>query len=173
MNKAWNLLRRVSVISWLCCFPTLAFSQPNVVLVLLDNFGWGEPGFNGGGIVRGAPTPRLDQLAKEGLRLTNFNVEVQCTPSRSAFMTGRYAIRSGTTKAPVGKGPYGLVGWEYTLAEMFSDSGYATGKATSKRWRRHLMRCNAITFLESIISCLIQRSAKAEPYLTPGSPKRA
>jgi len=127
MNKAWNLLRRVSVISWLCCFPTLAFSQPNVVLVLLDNFGWGEPGFNGGGIVRGAPTPRLDQLAKEGLRLTNFNVEVQCTPSRSAFMTGRYAIRSGTTKAPVGKGPYGLIGWEYTLAEMFSDSGYSTG----------------------------------------------
>ena len=73
----------------------MAQEKPNIVLVFLDNFGWGEPGFNGGGIIRGAATPRLDKLADEGLRLTNFNVEVQCTPSRSAIMTGRYAIRSG------------------------------------------------------------------------------
>ena len=67
----------------------LAQDKPNIVLVFMDNFGWGEPGFNGGGIIRGAPTPRLDKLASEGLRLTNFNVEVQCTPSRLAIMTGR------------------------------------------------------------------------------------
>lgn len=48
--------------------------------------------FNGGGIIRGTPTPRLDTLASQGLRLTNFNVEAQCTPSRSAIMTGRYKI---------------------------------------------------------------------------------
>jgi arylsulfatase len=96
-------------------------------LVFLDNFGWGEPGFNGGGIIRGAATPRLDQLANEGLRLTNFNVEVQCTPSRSAIMTGRYAIRSGNGVAPLGEGVYGLVQWEVTMAEMLSDAGYSTG----------------------------------------------
>jgi arylsulfatase A-like enzyme len=101
--------------------------QPNIVLIFLDNFGWGEPGFNGGGIVRGAPTPRLDQLAEEGIRLTNFNVEAQCTPSRSAIMTGRYAIRSGNGVAPLGNGVYGLVQWEVTLAEMLSDAGYSTG----------------------------------------------
>ena len=39
------------------------------------------------GITRGAPTPRLDQLAADGLRLTNFKVEAQCTPSRAAIMT--------------------------------------------------------------------------------------
>jgi arylsulfatase len=104
-----------------------ATEQPNIVLVFLDNFGWGEPGFNGGGIIRGAPTPRLDRLAAEGLRLTNFNVEVQCTPSRSAIMTGRYAIRSGNGVAPPGDGVYGLVQWEVTMAEMLSDAGYATG----------------------------------------------
>lgn len=104
-----------------------AADKPNIVLVLLDNFGWGEPGFNGGGIVRGAATPRLDQLAAEGLRLTNFNVEVQCTPSRSALMTGRYAIRSGNGVVPLGEGVYGLVQWETTMAEMLSDAGYATG----------------------------------------------
>jgi len=89
-----------------------AQDRPNIVLVFMDNFGWGEPGFNGGGIIRGAATPRLDTLAAEGLRLTNFNVEVQCTPSRSAIMTGRYAIRSGNSVAPLGGGLYGLVQWE-------------------------------------------------------------
>jgi arylsulfatase len=101
--------------------------QPNIVLIFMDNFGWGEPGFNGGGITRGAATPRIDQVAQEGLRLTNFNVEVQCTPSRSALMTGRYAIRSGNGTVPLGEGVYGLVQWEVTMAEMLSDAGYATG----------------------------------------------
>jgi len=107
--------------------PAHAQDQPNIILVFLDNFGWGEPGFKGGGIIRGAPTPRLDQLASEGLRLTNFNVEVQCTPSRSAIMTGRYAIRSGNGTVPLGGGVYGLVQWEVTMAEMLSSAGYATG----------------------------------------------
>jgi arylsulfatase len=105
----------------------LAQDKPNIVIVFMDNFGWGEPGFNGGGIIRGAATPRLDRLASEGLRLTNFNVEVQCTPSRSALMTGRYAIRSGNGTVPLGEGVYGLVQWEVTMAEMLSEAGYATG----------------------------------------------
>jgi len=104
-----------------------AQNKPNIVVVFLDNFGWGEPGFNGGGIIRGTDTPRMDRLAAEGLRLTNFNVEVQCTPSRSAIMTGRYAIRSGNGTVPMGEGVYGLVQWEVTMAEMLSDAGYATG----------------------------------------------
>ena len=117
----------VILLTILLSTPVLAANQPNIVLVFLDNFGWGEPGFNGGGIIRGAETPRMDQVAKEGLRLTNFNVEVQCTPSRSALMTGRYAIRSGNGVVPMGEGIYGLVQWEYTMAEMLSDAGYATG----------------------------------------------
>jgi len=105
----------------------MAQDKPNIIVVFMDNFGWGEPGFNGGGIIRGAPTPRLDKLASEGLRLTNFNVEVQCTPSRSAIMTGRYAVRSGNGTVPLGEGIYGLVQWEVTMAEMLSEAGYATG----------------------------------------------
>jgi arylsulfatase A-like enzyme len=116
-----------ALIALLLSSGVLAQDKPNIVLVFMDNFGWGEPGFNGGGIVRGAATPRLDQIASEGLRLTNFNVEVQCTPSRSALMTGRYAIRSGNGTVPLGEGVYGLVQWEVTMAEMLSDAGYATG----------------------------------------------
>jgi arylsulfatase len=101
--------------------------KPNIVLVFMDNFGYGELGSYGGGITRGAPTPRIDRLATEGIRLTNFNVEVQCTPSRAALMTGRYALRSGNGSVPITTGMYGLTQWEVTMAEMLSDVGYATG----------------------------------------------
>ncbi len=100
--------------------------KPNVVLMVMDNLGWGEIGAYGGGILRGAETPRLDKLANEGMQLLNFNVEPQCTPSRSALMTGRHPIRSGTTKVVWGL-PYGLVSWEKTIAELFSEAGYTTG----------------------------------------------
>src|SRR5271169_5223716 len=73
------------------------------------------------------PTPRIDQLASEGLRLLNFNVEAQCTPSRSAILTGRHPIRSGTQTVPLTGGPDGLTRWEVTIARALSDAGYATG----------------------------------------------
>ena len=103
-----------------------AAEKPNVVIMMVDNLGWGEIGTYGGGILRGAETPRLDTLAEEGLKLLNFNVEPQCTPSRSAFMTGRHPIRSGTTKVVWGM-LYGMTQWEVTMAELFKGAGYATG----------------------------------------------
>lgn len=104
-----------------------ADEKPNVVLMLADNLGYGELGCYGGGILRGAPTPRLDRLASEGLRLLNFNVEAQCTPSRSALMTGRFAMRSGTMRVNRGGALYGLTQWEITLAELLASQGYTTG----------------------------------------------
>ena len=103
INKKVEIILCVTLITiFLTPLTSLAnVVKPNIVLVFLDNFGWGEPGFNGGGIIRGAPTPRMDKLADEDIRLTNFNVEVQCTPSRSAIMTGRYAIRSGNSTVPL------------------------------------------------------------------------
>ena len=93
---------------------------------IASNLGYGEVGVYGGGITRGAPTPRIDQLAAEGTRLTNFNVEAQCTPSRSSFLTGRFAMRSGTHSIPIGGGLDGLTRWEVILAETLSEAGYAT-----------------------------------------------
>ena len=105
-----------------------ANERPNVVLVLMDNFGYGEVGVYGGGVMRGAPTPNIDSIAAQGLQLTNFNVEAECTPSRAALLTGRYGIR---TRQRLGLPPrgvwYGITRWEVTLAELLTEEGYATG----------------------------------------------
>ncbi len=71
-----------------------------------------------------SPTPRIGSLAADGMKLLNFNVEAQCTPSRSALMTGRYAIRSGNSEVPLGTGIYGLTQWEITIGEMLSNMEY-------------------------------------------------
>jgi len=104
-----------------------AADKPNIVFILTDNLGYGEIGCYGGGITRGAATPRIDSLAKEGLRLLNMNMETQCTPSRSSLMTGRWAIRSGTHSVPFGGVEDGLTQWEVTIGEALSEAGYATG----------------------------------------------
>ena len=101
-------------------------NNPNIVLILADNLGWGELGCYGGGVLRGAPTPRIDALAAEGLRLTNFNVESDCVPTRSALMTGRHPIRTGALQAVPAGLPQGIIPWEITLAQLLSAQGYAT-----------------------------------------------
>ncbi len=105
---------------------SFAKNQPNIVFMLVDNFGYGDLGSYGGGVIRGVPTPRLDRLAQEGMRLTNFNVEAECTPSRSAFLTGRMPIRSGTSAVDLMGGLEGMTPWEYTLAELLADEGYVS-----------------------------------------------
>ncbi len=96
---------------------------PNIVFILVDNIGWGSFGVYGGM----TPTPRIDKMASEGIRFNNYNVECQCTPTRSAILTGRHPVRSGTFKVPFpGEGLSGLAPWEYTTAELLSDAGYAT-----------------------------------------------
>jgi arylsulfatase A-like enzyme len=97
--------------------------SPNIVFMLVDNTGWGDFGVYGGRVA----TPNVDRLAEDGVRFNNYTVEAQCTPTRSAILTGRQPVRSGTFKVPLpGEGEYGMSPWEYTLAELLADSGYAT-----------------------------------------------
>ncbi|MGI9513744.1 MAG: arylsulfatase, partial [Anderseniella sp.] len=123
-------IRSFLTLAILTCGVVFASAQeakkPNIVLIMMDNYGWGEPGVYGGGILRGAPSPNIDRLASEGMQLLNYNVEAQCTPSRAAILTGRYAVRTGNGSIPVETPVYGLTQWEYTMAEMLSDAGYAT-----------------------------------------------
>lgn len=73
-----------------------------------------------------ARTPRLEQLAKEGLRLTQFLVEPACTPSRAALMTAQYSIRSGLSLIAIAGSPNTLSAHAFTMAQMFKEVGYAT-----------------------------------------------
>ncbi|HET6348706.1 MAG TPA: arylsulfatase [Candidatus Krumholzibacteria bacterium] len=107
--------------------PALAASsspdtRPNIIVIMGDNIGYGEVSCYDNS--RMVETPRIDQLAAQGLRLTNFNVETWCAPSRSAFLTGRYGIRSGT--GPMENGPAGMTQWEVTIPELLDKRGYAT-----------------------------------------------
>lgn len=100
--------------------------KPNILFFHVDNLGMGELGCYGGGILRGADTKRMDSFAKQGVKLTHYVVEPQCTPTRSALMTGRFPIRSGNHTIALGGNGGGLVTWERTIGSILSEAGYAT-----------------------------------------------
>jgi arylsulfatase len=133
-----NRKRILSAVLFAAGFGLLALSEsvqasdkPNIILMLMDNIGFGAlSSYNGG--VLDTPTPRLDRLAAEGVRLTNFNVENQCTPTRAALLTGRLPIRSGIGKAMAAGAPGGLHPWEVTLAEMLSDAASAPSSSSER-----------------------------------------
>ena len=99
--------------------------RPNILFFHVDNLGFGELSCYSGGPFRGVRTERIDGFADEGFRLTNYCPEAQCTPTRSALLTGRHAVRSGTHSVPIGApGGWGLVAWEQTLGDLLSQAGY-------------------------------------------------
>jgi len=100
--------------------------KPNIILILSDDFGYGDSGPYGGGSGRGMPTPSLDRLADEGMTFFSFYAQPSCTPGRAAVQTGRIPNRSGmTTVAFQGQGG-GLPKEEWTLASVLKTAGYQT-----------------------------------------------
>jgi arylsulfatase len=98
--------------------------RPNILFFHVDNLGMGELGCYGGGVLRGADTRRTDQFAREGAKLLHYVVEPQCTPTRSALMTGRLPIRSGNHTIALGGNAGGIVRWEITIASLLAKAGY-------------------------------------------------
>jgi arylsulfatase A-like enzyme len=100
--------------------------KPNIVLIVSDDFGYGDAGVYGGGPNRGMPTPNLDRMADEGMTFFTFYAQPSCTPGRAAIQTGRIPNRSGmTTVAFQGQGG-GLPKAEWTLASVLKTAGYQT-----------------------------------------------
>src|ERR1700744_5373394 len=101
-------------------------TKPNIILIVSDDFGWGDAGVYLGGEARGMPTPAIDRLAAEGMMFTSFYAQPSCTPGRAAMQTGRIPNRSGmTTVAFQGQGG-GLPAAEWTLASVLKTAGYKT-----------------------------------------------
>ena len=96
-------------------------TKPNIVLMMADDLGYGDTGFNGNKIIS---TPSLDLMAKQGVKLTNFHAGGPvCSPTRGTYLTGRHYFRYGIYTANVGHLPK----QEITIAEILKQQGYNTG----------------------------------------------
>ena len=93
---------------------------PNILLMMADDLGWNDVGYNGGEI----ETPAIDRLAAEGLRLDRYYAFPFCTPTRVAVMTGRSPLRFGMAGPIIDRG--GLPLDETTMGEVFQNAGYET-----------------------------------------------
>ncbi len=101
-------------------------SKPNIIMIVSDDFGYGDSAPYGGGPGRGMPTPSLERLANEGMTFFSFYAQPSCTPGRAAMQTGRIPNRSGmTTVAFQGQGG-GLPKAEWTLGSVLKEAGYQT-----------------------------------------------
>ncbi|OWJ99388.1 STS [Cervus elaphus hippelaphus] len=115
---------------FLCEAHSQVASKPNFVLLMADDLGIGDPGCYGNKTLR---TPNIDRLARGGVKLTqHLAASPLCTPSRAAFMTGRYPVRSGmASRSRVGVFVFsassgGLPPSEITFAKLLKDQGYST-----------------------------------------------
>jgi arylsulfatase A-like enzyme len=101
-----------------------AATQPNIVVILADDLGRQDCGFMGGKEIK---TPQLNRLAAGGAILDAFYVQPVCSPTRAAFLTGRYPMRHGLQVGVVRPwAQYGLPLDERTLAQALGEAGYAT-----------------------------------------------
>ena len=113
-----------AVLAGLLAAPAGATDQPNFVLIVADDLGYGDLGSYGNTEIR---TPALDRMAAEGVRLTEFYTPAPtCSPARASILTGRHPLRTGVTRVFIPKEVQGLPASEITLAEHLREAGYAT-----------------------------------------------
>ena len=100
--------------------------KPNIILILSDDFGYGDSSPYGGGPGRGTPTPNIERLANEGMTFFSFYAQASCTPGRAAVQTGRIPNRSGMTAVAFQGQGGGLPAAEWTLGSVLKTGGYKT-----------------------------------------------
>lgn len=109
------------LVLFMCSLVSVAQNHPNIILILADDLGYGDVGFNGNEIIR---TPELDEIAANGLVFDRFYAAAPiCSPTRGSCLTGRHPFRYGVLAAHSG----GMRNGEITIAEILSDNGYKTG----------------------------------------------
>jgi arylsulfatase A len=116
----------LSILAALVATPSASQTRPNIVLIIMDDVGYGDYGSYGAPDIR---TPNIDRLAREGVKFTDFYAAPTCTPTRAALITGRYQQRVAL-EAPLPSPPAGGRGLPATgrsLPQLLKNSGYATG----------------------------------------------
>lgn len=118
------MMRMFSIVLMLICvlWSGSSVARPNIVVVIVDDLGYGQLRLYGGTIA----APSIEALAQEGVAMTNFHAQPMCTPSRDAFLTGRYPQKNGLTWALGAGTTRGLPASDITLAERFVAAGYKT-----------------------------------------------
>ena len=101
-------------------------AKPNIVHIMWDDMAFGDAGIPALNKVRGFETPNSNRMAAEGALFTRYHTEAACTPSRAAVITGRYAARTAMYNVAFPVESNGLSGEEVTIAEVLSETGYAT-----------------------------------------------
>src|SRR5688500_16594606 len=105
-------------------------TKPNILIIVADDLGYGDVGFNGGKTIA---TPNLDRLAGEGINLTDFRACPMCSPTRAGLLTGRWPARFGMMRGVVPPwSTYGLPPEEKTLPELLAGVGYERRGITGK-----------------------------------------
>ena len=99
-----------------------AQTQPNIILIITDDQGYGDLGITGNPHVK---TPEIDRFARESISFNNFCVSPVCAPTRSSLMTGRYSLRTGVHDTYNGGAM--MAASEITIAEILKTAGYQTG----------------------------------------------
>lgn len=125
VGKMRTMLASLAILTLLAPIPPAAAGQPpNFVIIFTDDLGYGDLGVYGSTTIH---TPRLDRMAAEGVRLTEFySAAPTCTPARAALLTGRYPKRSGMVRVLLPWERIGLPRSEITLAEALKRQGYTT-----------------------------------------------
>src|SRR5262249_39381006 len=104
--------------------------KPNIILIVSDDFGYGDAGAYGGGENRGMPTPNIDRMAAEGMMFMSFYAQPSCTPGRAAMQTGRIPNRSGMTTVTFQGQPGGLPPAAWTLPSVPQHPPHPTSPPT-------------------------------------------
>ncbi len=111
----------VAVLGIAAC-AAVAQEQPNILLIMADDLGWGDVGYHGAEI----RTPTLDRLAAEGIRLDRYYTHPSCTPTRTAFYSGKRAVSLGTIAPIAPWEDFGLPPGERILPQYLKEAGYDT-----------------------------------------------
>ncbi len=119
MKNKW--VKITAVVAFFIAAGAFAAERPNIILMMADDLGWGNVGYNGDKIIQ---TPHLDQMAKEGVRFDRFySAAPVCSPTRGSCYTGRHPFRYGITYAMSGK----LDKKEISITTLLKKEGYTTG----------------------------------------------